>query len=71
MKPNTVLIGLTPIGTQFILQNIRKRLEVSVTEAFVETSKGGTNIVTGIGLSTGAEIQEQLHVNGPPGQILI
>ncbi len=56
LRPNTALIGLTPIGTQFILENN--------TEAFggfggpkplLETAKGGHNILTGIGLSTGAD----------------
>jgi sugar lactone lactonase YvrE len=56
LKPNTVLIGLSPISTEFILANN--------TEAFggfggpvplLESSKGGKNIFTGIGLSTGAD----------------
>jgi hypothetical protein len=54
LKPNTVLIGLHPMSTQFMLGEC--------TEAFsgfggpvpmIETSPGGTNIITGIGLSTG------------------
>ncbi len=56
LKPNTALIGLSPISTEFILANN--------TEAFggfggpvplLESSKGGKNIFTGIGLSTGAD----------------
>lgn len=54
LKPNSVLIGLSPVATQFIL--------LDNTEAFggfggpkplVESSEGGFNILTGIGLSTG------------------
>ncbi|MDN5287608.1 MAG: gluconolaconase [Mucilaginibacter sp.] len=54
LKPNTVLIGLNPIATQILLKDN--------TQAFggfggpvpmIETAKGGTNIVTGIGLSSG------------------
>ena len=56
LKPNTALIGLSPISTQFILANN--------TEAFgsfggpvplLESSNGGKNIFSGIGLSTGAD----------------
>jgi hypothetical protein len=56
LKPNTALIGLSPISTQFILANN--------TGAFggfgwpvplLESSKGGKNIFTGIGLSTAAD----------------
>jgi hypothetical protein len=56
LKPNTALIGLTPVGTQFILANN--------TEAFgsfggpvplLESSRGGINILSGIGLSTNAD----------------
>jgi len=54
LKPNTFMIGLSPIATQLILHDN--------TEAFggfgspkpmVEAPQGGTNILTGIGLSTG------------------
>ena len=56
LKSNTALIGLSPISTQFILPNN--------TQAFggfggpvplLESSKGGKNIFTGIGLSTAAD----------------
>lgn len=56
LKPTTVLIGLNPIATQLIVPNN--------TPAFggfggpvplLESSKGGRNIVTGIGLSTSAD----------------
>ncbi|MGF7230335.1 glycosyl hydrolase family 28-related protein [Arachidicoccus sp.] len=55
LNERTVLIGLNPISTQFFL--------AENTEAFggfggpvplIETSMGGTNIISGIGLSTGA-----------------
>lgn len=54
LKPNTVLIGLTPIGTQFILaDNTPGFSGFGAPKALLETSKGGNNIVTGIGLTTG------------------
>lgn len=55
LKSNTALIGLHPMATQFFIDDN--------TEAFggfggpqpiVEAPKGGTNILTGIGLNTGA-----------------
>ena len=56
LKPNTVLIGLSPIATQFILaENTPSFGGFGGPEALLETSKGGDNIVTGIGLSTGAD----------------
>jgi hypothetical protein len=54
LKPGTVLIGLNPIGTQIIIKDN--------TEAFggfgspkpvIEAPVGGTNIISGIGISTG------------------
>jgi len=55
MKPNTVLIGLTPIGTQFILaENTLAYGSFGAPKALLESPKGGKNILTGIGLSTGA-----------------
>lgn len=54
LKPNTVLIGLTPVGTQFILaDNTPAFSGFGAPKALLETSKGGNNIVTGIGLTTG------------------
>jgi len=56
LKPNTVLIGLTPIGTQFILANNTEAFgSFGAPKPLLETSKGGTNIVTGIGLNTSAD----------------
>jgi hypothetical protein len=54
LKPNTVLIGLTPVGTQFILaDNTPAFSGFGSPKVLLETSKGGNNIVTGIGLTTG------------------
>jgi len=54
LKSNTVLIGLTPIGTQFILtDNTPAFSGFGAPKALLESSKGGNNIVTGIGLTTG------------------
>ena len=48
------MIGLTPIGTQFILaDNTPAFSGFGAPKALLETSKGGNNIITGIGLSTG------------------
>jgi len=56
LKPNTVLIGLTPIGTQFILANNTEAFgSFGGPKPLIETFKGGQNIITGIGLSTAAD----------------
>jgi len=55
LKPNTVLIGLSPIATQLILaDNTEAFGSFGAPKPLLETSKGGINIVSGIGLSTGA-----------------
>lgn len=55
LKPNSVLIGLSPIATQFILQdNTESFGSFGGPKPLVESSEGGFNILTGIGLSTGA-----------------
>ena len=55
LKPNTVLIGLNPIATQFqVADNTRAFGGFGDPVPLLETSRGGSNIVTGIGLSTGA-----------------
>ena len=55
LRPNTVLIGLNPIATQFQLaDNTRAFGGFGAPVALLESSRGGNNIVTGIGLSTGA-----------------
>ncbi|SFQ54043.1 glycosyl hydrolase family 28-related protein [Parafilimonas terrae] len=54
LKPNTALIGLTPIGTQFILAESTPAFSgFGAPKPLLESSKGGNNIVTGIGLTTG------------------
>lgn len=56
LKPNTVLIGLNPIATQLIIpDNTPAFGGFGGPKALLETSKGGQNIVTGIGLSTNAD----------------
>jgi Pectate lyase superfamily protein/SMP-30/Gluconolactonase/LRE-like region len=56
LKPNTALIGLSPIATQFILANNTEAFgSFGGPKALLETAKGGQNILTGIGLSTGAD----------------
>ncbi|MBS1660386.1 MAG: SMP-30/gluconolactonase/LRE family protein [Bacteroidetes bacterium] len=55
LQPNTVLIGLNPIATQFLLpENTPAFGGFGNPVPLLETSRGGNNIVTGIGLSTGA-----------------
>jgi sugar lactone lactonase YvrE len=55
LKPNTVLIGLNPIATQFqVADNTPAFGGFGEPVPLLQTSRGGANIVTGIGLSTGA-----------------
>ncbi len=55
LKPNTVLIGLHPMATQFMIDdNTESFGGFGGPQAIVEAPKGGTNILTGIGLNTGA-----------------
>jgi len=54
MKPNTKLIGLHPFGTQFFLDESSPAFSgFGSPKALVESSVGGTNILTGIGINTG------------------
>ncbi len=56
LQPNTALIGLNPIATQLILANNTEAFgSFGAPKPLLETAKNGTNIVTGIGLSTGAD----------------
>jgi hypothetical protein len=56
LKPNTVLIGLNPIATQFVLDNNTLAFGgFGGPKALLESAKGGVNMVSGIGLSTGAD----------------
>jgi len=53
LKPNTVLIGLTPIGTQFILKDNTPAFSgFGGPKAVIEVPGGGNAIITGIGIST-------------------
>ena len=55
LKSNTTLIGLNPVATQFILaDNTEKFGGFGGPQPLLETPQGGTNILTGIGLNTGA-----------------
>jgi sugar lactone lactonase YvrE len=54
LRPDTVLIGLSPITTQIILQDGTEAFQgVGAPKPLLEAPRGGTNIVTGIGLDTG------------------
>ncbi len=55
LRPNTILIGLNPIATQIrIADNTTAFGGFGPPTPLLETSKGGANTVSGIGLSTGA-----------------
>ncbi|MFP5206508.1 MAG: glycosyl hydrolase family 28-related protein [Acidobacteriota bacterium] len=54
MRPGTVLIGLHPSRTQFDLKDESPGFQgIGAPRALLESSRGGHNIVTGIGLFTG------------------
>lgn len=54
LRPNTALIGLTPIGTQIMLADRTPGFcGFGGPVPLVETPQNGHNIITGIGLSTG------------------
>ncbi|MDX1739903.1 MAG: glycosyl hydrolase family 28-related protein, partial [Rhodothermales bacterium] len=56
LKPETVLIGLSPITTQIVLQDRTHAFEgPGSPKPLLETPPGGTNIVTGVGLDTGGD----------------
>src|SRR5580698_3971450 len=53
LRPNTVLIGLHPSVTRLLLADATPAFQgVGSPKPLLETPKGGTNIVTGIGLYT-------------------
>ncbi len=55
LKPNTVLVGLNPITTQIVLADKTPAFTgAGSPKALLEAPKGGSNIVTGIGLDPGA-----------------
>jgi hypothetical protein len=54
LKPNTVLIGLHPIATQFVIgESTNSFSGFGAPKPLIESSPGGTNIISGIGLFTG------------------
>jgi sugar lactone lactonase YvrE len=54
LRPDTVLIGLNPIATQFILPDSTPAFQgVGLPKPLVEAPKGGTNIMMGIGIDAG------------------
>lgn len=54
MKPNTVLIGLHPIAAQFVIgESTNVFSGFGAPKPLIEAPRGGTNIITGIGLFTG------------------
>jgi hypothetical protein len=54
LRPNTVLVGLSPIATQLVLaDNAEAFGGFGGPRALLEAPREGTNIVSGIGLSTG------------------
>src|SRR6267378_1195664 len=53
LKPDTILIGMHPSVTRILITDGTAAFQgVSSPKALLETPKGGTNIVTGIGLYT-------------------
>ncbi len=53
LKPDTVLIGLHPSATQLVLRDSTPAFQgVGSPKPMIEAPKGGTNILTGIGLYT-------------------
>ena len=55
LRANTVLIGLNPVATQLLLaENTPAFSGFGGPLPLLETPRGGANILTGIGLSTGA-----------------
>ncbi len=54
LKPDTVLIGLHPYATQIVLLDSTPAFDgIGAPKPLLETPRGGSNIVTGIGLDTG------------------
>jgi hypothetical protein len=54
LRPDTVLIGLHPAVTQLVLpDNNPRHAGVGPVAPLIETPRGGTNILSGIGLFTG------------------
>ena len=69
LQPNTVLIGLNPITTQFVLADETPAFEgFGSPKPLLETPQGGTNIVTGIGLDAGGGNQRALAAKWMAGE---
>jgi len=55
LKPHTCLIGLNPITTQILIHDETPAFHpAGSAKAIIESSRGGDNIVQGIGIDTGA-----------------
>lgn len=58
LKDDTVIIGLNPVSTKFILKDNAERFTgYGKGIAFIESGK--SNILFGIGIETGGKTQEQ------------
>ena len=63
LRPDTVLVGLNPITTQIVLADATpgyagdggRSAFAGASKALLETPKGGTNLVSGIGLDSGGD----------------
>lgn len=56
LRPDTVIIGMHPYGTRFILKdNSENFTGIGGVRGFVETPENGTNIINGIGIETGGK----------------
>jgi sugar lactone lactonase YvrE len=54
LRPNTVLIGLNPIATQILISdNTKSFAGTGNPKALIESSVGGNNIISGIGIDAG------------------
>lgn len=54
LKPNTILIGLNPVATQLVLaDNTENFAGFGAPKPLLEIPKGGSNIVSGIGIDAG------------------
>jgi sugar lactone lactonase YvrE len=54
LKPNTVLIGLNPIATQILIADKTPTFNgIGNPKPLIESSKGGGNIISGIGIDAG------------------
>jgi sugar lactone lactonase YvrE len=69
LKPATVLIGFSPIATQIIIKdNTEAYSGTGIPVALIETPKGGTNIINGIGMDAGGINPRALAVKWMSGE---